>query len=49
MNGTVTIEAVVDTGKENGWNDPVRLAKLNDLSRELETYVDKYTHSYNFV
>lgn len=44
MNGTITIEAVVDTGKENGWNDPVKLAKLNALSAELETYVDQYTH-----
>ena len=44
MNGTVTIEAVVDTGEENGWNDPVRLAKLNDLSAKLETYTDRYTH-----
>lgn len=44
MNGTVTIEAVVDTGVENGWNNPERLAKLNALSAELEQYVDAYTH-----
>jgi len=44
MNGTVTIEAVVDTGVENGWNDPKRLHKLNQLSQKLETYVDNYTH-----
>ena len=44
MNGTVTIEAVVDTGVENGWNDPQRLEKLNQLSSKLETYVDEYTH-----
>ena len=44
MNGTVTIEAVVDTGIENGWNDPQRLSKLNALSAKLETYVDQYTH-----
>ena len=43
MNGSVTIEVVVDTKKENGWNDPERLNKLNDFSAELETYVDKYT------
>jgi len=44
MNGSVTIEVVVDTKKENGWNDPVRLNKLNTFSKELETYVDQYTH-----
>ena len=44
MNGTVTIEVVVDTGKENGWIDPIRLAKLNQLSTELEKYVDEHTH-----
>ena len=44
MNGTVTIEAVIDTGVENGWNDPDRLARLNSLSKKLETYVDRYTH-----
>jgi len=44
MNGTVTIEAVVDAGVENGWNDPVRLEKLNVLSDKLEKYVDSYTH-----
>jgi len=43
MNGSVTFELVVDTGKENGWNDPVRLNKLNELSSKLETYVDEYT------
>ena len=44
MNGTVTIEAVVDTGVENGWNNPERLDKLNKLSAEFEKYVDEYTH-----
>jgi len=44
MNGTVTIEAVVDTGEENGWNNPQRLAALNALTAKLETYVDDYTH-----
>jgi len=43
MNGSVSFEVVVDTGKENGWNDPVRLEKLNTLSAELEKYVDAYT------
>jgi predicted RND superfamily exporter protein len=43
MNGSVTIEVVVDSKMENGWNDPARLNKLNTLSAELETYVDQYT------
>jgi predicted RND superfamily exporter protein len=44
LNGSVTIELIIDTGEENGWNDPVRLEKLNKLSAEMEQYVDKYTH-----
>jgi predicted RND superfamily exporter protein len=44
MNGSVTIEVVVDTGKENGWVDPVRLAKLDAFSTKLEAYKDAYTH-----
>ena len=44
MNGSVTMEVVVDTNKENGWNNPERLNKLNTLSAKLETYVDQYTH-----
>jgi hypothetical protein len=43
MNGSVTIEVVVDTQTENGWNNPERLNRLNTFSRELETYVDQYT------
>jgi len=44
MNGSVTIEVVVDTGKENGWVDPVCLAKLNDFSKKIEAYHDEFTH-----
>jgi len=44
MNGTVTIEVIVDTGVENGWNDPVRLQKLNEMSTRMEAYVDEFTH-----
>jgi len=43
MNGSVTMEVVVDTHKENGWNNPERLNQLNALSAKLETYVDTYT------
>jgi predicted RND superfamily exporter protein len=44
MNGTVTIEVVVDTGRENGWIDPTKLATLNSFSTKMESYVDKHTH-----
>jgi len=44
MNGTVTIEVVVDTGKENGWIDPEKLATLNDFTSRMEKYTDEYTH-----
>ena len=44
MNGSVTIEVVVDTGKENGWVDPAKLEALNQFSTKLESYVDDYTH-----
>ncbi|HIP28910.1 MAG TPA: RND transporter [Sulfurovum sp.] len=44
MNGSVTIEAIIDTGMENGWNDPVRLKKLNEMTKRMEAYVDEYTH-----
>ncbi len=44
MNGTLTLEAVVDTGKENGWSDPVLLKKLDAMARRMETYKDPYTH-----
>ena len=44
MNGTVTIEVVVDTGKVNGWQDPERLAKLNAFSAKMEQYEDEFTH-----
>ncbi|CAA6810486.1 MAG: Predicted exporter of the RND superfamily [uncultured Sulfurovum sp.] len=44
MNGTVTIEVVIDTEEENGWKNPERLAKLDKLSETLITYKDDYTH-----
>jgi len=44
MNGTVTIEVVVDTGKENGWINPEKLEKLNDFSFKVEAYKDEFTH-----
>ncbi len=40
MKGTLTMEMVIDTHKENGWQDPVRLAKLDRLSHALEGYDD---------
>jgi predicted RND superfamily exporter protein len=44
MNGTVTIEVVVDTGKENGWINPEKLEKLNAFSAKVEAYRDEFTH-----
>jgi len=44
MNGTVTIEAIIDTAIENGWNNPLRLHKLNQMSKRMEAYVDEHTH-----
>ena len=44
LNGSVTIELIIDTDTVNGWNDPDRLNKLNKLSHDLEKYVDSYTH-----
>lgn len=44
LNGSVTIELIIDTQTENGWNDPERLNKLNRLSSDMEQYVDRYTH-----
>lgn len=44
MNGSVTIELVVDTQKSNGWNNPSRLTQLNQLSARMEKYIDTNTH-----
>ena len=44
MNGSVTIEVVVDTGKENGWINPIKLKTLNNFSTKIESYMDEYTH-----
>ncbi len=40
MKGSLTMEVVIDTKKENGWQDPIRLAKLDKLTNELEGYND---------
>jgi len=44
MNGSVTIEVVVDTGKENGWINPEKLEKLNSFTAKVEAYKDEFTH-----
>ena len=44
MNGSVTIEVVIDSKETNGWNDPERLNTLNQFSKDLEKYVDSNTH-----
>jgi len=44
LNGSVTIEVIVDSKVENGWNNVERLNAMNELSTKLEKYVDEYTH-----
>ncbi len=44
MNGSVTIEVIVDTGIENGWVNPVRLAKLEAFENKIQDYKDEYIH-----
>jgi hypothetical protein len=44
LNGSVTIEVVIDSKEVNGWNSVDRLKRLNKLSAKLEEYVDEYTH-----
>ncbi|CAA6819727.1 MAG: Predicted exporter of the RND superfamily [uncultured Sulfurovum sp.] len=44
MNGSVTIEIVIDTGKENGWVNSEKLERLNAFSDKLEAYQDEFTH-----
>ncbi|HHH20139.1 MAG TPA: RND transporter [Campylobacterales bacterium] len=44
MNGSVSIEVVIDTQEPNGWVNPERLNRLNAYTQELEQYVDDYTH-----
>ena len=43
MQGTLTMEMVIDTKEENGWQDPVRLQKLDKLTKELEGFSDGKT------
>jgi len=44
MDGSLTLEVVIDTKKENGWQDAVRLKKLDSLTKELEDYNDGKTY-----
>ena len=44
MNGSVTIEVVVDAGVENGWVDPDRLARLEAFEKKIQKYEDEYIH-----
>jgi len=38
MKGTVTIEVVLDTKEENGWYNPQRLKKLDEVTQKLSHY-----------
>jgi predicted RND superfamily exporter protein len=40
MKGTLTMEMVIDTKEENGWQDPIRLQKLDKIGKELDGYDD---------
>ena len=40
MDGSLTMEMVLDTKEVNGWQDPVRLEKLAKLNKELDGYSD---------
>ena len=40
MNGSVTIEVIIDKAKKDGWKSPTELKKLNKLSLDLATYKD---------
>jgi len=44
MNGSLTLEIVVDTKQENGWQDKNRLQKLEKLTKKLEKYNDGKTY-----
>ena len=44
MKGSLTMEVVIDTHKENGWQDANRLQKLDTLTKELEGYNDGKTY-----
>jgi len=38
MKGTVTVEVIIDTKKENGWYDPQKLATLDEITTEMAHY-----------
>jgi predicted RND superfamily exporter protein len=44
LEGSVTIEVLIDSQKVDGWKDPQKLETLNKLSHDLEQYVDEFTH-----
>ncbi len=45
MKGSLSFELVIDTQQEDGWKDPDRMARLEQLAQRLEAYKDRY----NFV
>ena len=42
MQGTTSVEIVIDTQKENGWADPTKLKALDALSKKIASYKDSY-------
>lgn len=43
LDGSLTMEVVVDTKEQNGWQNPLRLQKLEALNKELAEYSDEKT------
>ncbi|QOP41976.1 efflux RND transporter permease subunit [Sulfurimonas marina] len=44
LNGSLTVEVVVDTKEQNGWQNPKRLQTLDNLNKELAEYDDGKTY-----
>jgi predicted RND superfamily exporter protein len=44
LRGTLTSEVVIDFHKENAWQDPVKLSKLEEVTKKLEKYDDGKTY-----
>tara|TARA_B100001964_G_scaffold99171_1_gene110748 strand:+ start:1160 stop:3619 length:2460 start_codon:yes stop_codon:yes gene_type:complete len=40
LKGSISLEVVLDTGKENGWHEPELLNKLEMMGREAEQYTE---------
>ena len=41
MKGTISMEVIIDTKEENGWQSPQRVQKLDKITSDLEGYSDE--------